>query len=198
MRIAATEDGVDLDDLALEIERLEVVRDRHQIGLGRQLVGRAAPVGIGERPELAGFDKALEARLGVAEITRRGLGPAGNTLLQLRGRPGIGLQRTDHVDPVERMQVIEMHQMVLGILRQHHQVADMVGVRGNLNTQGILDGTHRGQCMHPGTDTADTFGEGPGVARIAPLQYDLKATPHGTGRHGIADHIVVVDVDLDA
>jgi hypothetical protein len=77
--------------------------------------------------------------------------------------------------------MIEMHQMVLGILRQHHQVADVVGILGNLDTQGVLHCTHRGQGMHPGADTAYAFGEGPGVARIAALQYHLETTPHITG-----------------
>ena len=91
-----------------------------------------------------------------------------------------------------------MHQMVLGILRQHHQVADVVGVLGNLDAQGILHGAHRGQGVHPGTDTADTFRERPGVTRVAPLEDDFQAAPHGAGRHGVTDHIVAVDVDLDA
>ena len=52
---------------------------------------------------------------------------------------------------------------------------------GNLDAQGILHGTHRGQGVNPGADTAYAFGEGPGIARIATLQYDLETTPHITG-----------------
>ena len=74
-----------------------------------------------------------------------------------------------------------MHQMVLGILRQHHQVANMVGVLWNLDTQGILHGAHRGQGVHPGADTAYPFGEGPGITWIAALQDDLQTPPHITG-----------------
>ena len=57
MRVLAAEDGVDLDDLLLEIERFEIMRHRHQIGLGRQVIGLAAPIAVLERPELAGLDE---------------------------------------------------------------------------------------------------------------------------------------------
>ena len=60
VRVLAAEDRVDLDHLALPLERLEVVRDRHEVRLRRQLVGGVAPVGVGERPELAAFDKRLQ------------------------------------------------------------------------------------------------------------------------------------------
>ena len=43
MRILAAEDRVDFDDLLLEIERLQIMRDRHQIGFRRQLIGRHGP-----------------------------------------------------------------------------------------------------------------------------------------------------------
>ena len=43
MRILAAEDRLDLHDLLLEIERLEIMRDRHQIGFGRQLIGGFVP-----------------------------------------------------------------------------------------------------------------------------------------------------------
>ena len=94
--------------------------------------------------------------------------------------------------------MIEMHQMVLGVLRQHHQVADVVGVLGNLDAQRILDGAHRGQRVHAGTDTADTFRKRPGITRVASLENDFQTAPHGAGGYGVTDHVVVVEVDLDA
>jgi hypothetical protein len=78
VRVLAAEDGVDLDDLLLEIEGLQVVRHRHQVGLGRQLVGRVAPVAVHERAELAGFDELLQPVLDVAEVARRGQRPVGD------------------------------------------------------------------------------------------------------------------------
>ncbi len=70
--VLAAEDGVHLHPLFLEIERLQIVGHGHEIGLGRQDVSRAAPVGIGEDPELAALHEALEPVLDVAEIAWRG------------------------------------------------------------------------------------------------------------------------------
>ena len=47
------------DDLALPGERVEIMRHRHQIGLGRQLVGGVAPIAVGENAELARRRQAL-------------------------------------------------------------------------------------------------------------------------------------------
>ena len=71
VRILAAEDGVDLDDVLLEIEGLQVMGDGHQVGFRRQLVGRVAPVGIHEGSELAGFDELLHPVLDVAEVAGR-------------------------------------------------------------------------------------------------------------------------------
>ena len=68
MRVTTTEDRVDLDDLLLEIERLQIVSDRHQVCFGWQLVGRAAPVCVGKRTQLTGFNKAFDLVLHVPEI----------------------------------------------------------------------------------------------------------------------------------
>ncbi|MPN53719.1 hypothetical protein SDC9_201385 [bioreactor metagenome] len=48
--------------------------------------------------------------------------------------------------------------------------------------------------MGAGTHTADAFGEGPGVARIAALEDDFQTAPHGAGGHGVADDVLVVEV----
>jgi hypothetical protein len=48
-------------DFLLEIQRLQIVRHRHQVGFGRQLVGRVGPVAVLERAELAAFDELAQA-----------------------------------------------------------------------------------------------------------------------------------------
>ena len=55
------ENGVDLDETALPVERLQVMRHRHEVGFGRQLIGGMAPIGVGEDAELAALDKGLDA-----------------------------------------------------------------------------------------------------------------------------------------
>ena len=59
VRVLSAEHRVHLDELALPVERLEIVGDGQEVGLGRQLVGGVAPVGIGERTELPAFDEAF-------------------------------------------------------------------------------------------------------------------------------------------
>ena len=68
VRILAAEQGVDLDEAALKIERLKIVRHRHQIGLRRQSIGGMAPIGVGENAELAALDKGLHAVAHAGEI----------------------------------------------------------------------------------------------------------------------------------
>ena len=89
VRVAAAEDRLDLDDLLLEVERLEVVRDRHQVRFGRQLVRRVAPVAVAERAELPRLDELLQAVLQVAEIARARTSATGrSTARAARWRPG--------------------------------------------------------------------------------------------------------------
>jgi hypothetical protein len=111
---------------------------------------------------------------------------------------GIRLQRRHHVHPVQGMQVIEMHDMVVDILAGNHEIADQLGIVGNGIIQGILHGAYRGDAVHQGTDAADTLGEGPGVARVASLQDDLDAAHHGAGTGGLLDHAIVAGFRLDA
>jgi len=197
VRVLAAEDGVDLDDLLLEVQRLQVMRHRHQVGLGRQLVRWVAPVGVRERPELAGFDELLQPVLQVAEIARRRERPVRDRLRQFGRALGIGLEGRHHIHPVQRVQVIEVHQVVVHVQVQLHQVADGVGVLGNLDRQRILDGAHRGQRMGAGAHAADAFGEGPGIARVTALEDDLQAAPHGAGGYRVSDHVLAVEIHLD-
>ena len=198
MRVLAAEHGLDLHDLLLEIERLEVVRHRHQVGLGGQLVGRVAPVAVAERAQLPGLDELLQPVLQVAEVAGRRHRPAADGLRQLGGLFRVGLERADDVHPVERMQVIEVHQVVMRIQRRVHQVAHDVGVVGDLDLQRVFHRAYRHQRVRAGADAADAFDEGPGVARVAALEDDLQAAPHRSRGDGVADDVLVVEVHFDA
>src|ERR1019366_4987890 len=72
MRVLAAKKGVDLDEAALKIERLQVMRRRHQVGFGRQSIGGMAPITIGKDAELATLDKGLEAVPHSGKISRAG------------------------------------------------------------------------------------------------------------------------------
>ena len=131
VRILAAEDGMKLRDLALPRKRIQIMRHGHQVRLRRQLVARVAPVGVGEDAELPGFDQLLDAALHVGEIAGRGARVARNRLRQSRGRLRVGFERRHDIHPVERMQVIEMHHMVVHELRADHQIADQLRVGGD-------------------------------------------------------------------
>ena len=198
VRILAAEDRLDLDDFLLEVERLEVVRDRHQVGFRRQLVGRVAPVAVAERPELSRLDELLQAVLQVAEVARRRHRPRRDGLRQLGRRLRVRGERAHHVHPVEGVQVIEVHQVILRIQGQVHDVADRVRVLGDLDLQRVLDRANRRQRVHAGAHAADALHERPCVARITAAEDDLQAAPHRARGHGVADDVVRVDVHLDA
>jgi hypothetical protein len=55
-----------------------------------------------------------------------------------------------------------------------------------------------GQRVRARAHAADAFDEGPGVARVAALEDDLQPAPHRAGADGVADDVLVVEVDLDA
>ena len=127
VRVLAAEDRVQLRDVALPGERVEVVRDRHQVRLRRQLVGRVTPVAVGEDAELARLRRSPSLASARRRSSRaRNAGSCESDCASVRGRRGIGLQRGDHVHPVERVQVVEVHDVVVHVLRADHQVADEV------------------------------------------------------------------------
>ena len=93
---------------------------------------------------------------------------------------GSAFSATDDIDPVQGMQVVKVHHVILQVLGAKHQVADHFGIRRNLDPQGVLHGADRGQRMHGGTDTTGPFGKGPGVARVPAFQDQLEAADHGS------------------
>ena len=197
VRVLATKNGLNLDPLFVLVKRLKVVRNGHEIGLWWQDVGWTAPIAVAERAQLPAFYKLLDAVLDIAEVPwrRQGMGRR-DELLQLRCFLGVGLEAGHHVHPVQCMQVVEMHHVVLHHLRLGHHLADQVRVLRDLDAQCILHSAHRGQRMAAGTHAADALDEGPGIARVTPLENDLQATPHGSRGDRVADDVVAVEVDL--
>ena len=178
MRVLAAENRVDLDDFLLPFQGVEVVSDGDQVDLRRQLVGWMAPVAVGEDAEAAGGE-GLDLGLHVREVGGRVLVPLRVRLRQFRGFFWIGLESIDDVDPVERMQVIEVDHVVLHILRGHHDVAnDFSGGRDN-DAQRVFDGAYAGERMYGGANAAHALSDGPGIAGIAANENLFQATHHG-------------------
>ena len=191
VRVLAAEDRVQAGNVALPFERVEIVRDGHQVRFGRQLVLGMTPVGAREDAELAGFDEIRDLLLHVAEVADRRTRVAAQRLRQRRGGRRVGAQRRDDVDPVERVQVIEVHHVVVDVLRADHQVADQLRIRRHVGTDRVLDGANRGHAVHERADAADALRERPGIARIAIPQDDLDTADHRAGRVGLADLVAV-------
>jgi len=198
MRVLAAEDSMDLDHLGLPVERLEVVGDGQQVHLGRQLVSGVPPIGIGEDGQLPTVDDRLDLGLDVSEITWRGIGPRGDALLHCRSSGRVGLQRTDHVHPVQGMQMVEVHHVIVDVLLGDHQVADDVRRLRNLDIQRVLDGANGGDGMNQRTYTTGALGERPGVPRVATLQDDLDPPHHRAGRVRLGDDTLGIELRLDA
>ena len=198
MRILAAENGMQSGDVTLPRQRIEIMRKRHEIRLRRQLVGWVPPIAVGEDPQLPGFDECLQPRLIVGEIAGRGPWIAGNALRQRRRLGRIGFQCGDHVHPIERVQVIEVNDMIVHVLCRDHEIADELRVVRNVDFQRVLDRPHRGETVHERTHAADALGKGPGIARIASAQNDLNAANHGPGTRRPRDAAVGIGLGLNA
>ncbi len=197
MRILAAQDRVDADEVALPVQRLQIVRHRQQVRLWRQLVRGMAPVAVGEDAELAAIHERLEALLHAGKVGLARLRPLRDGLRQGRGRAWIGLEGEGHIDPVERVEMVEVDDVVLDELRAGDQVANEPRVLGNDDAQRVLDRAHRRERMHRGADAADALGEDPGVARVASAENQLNAAKHRAGAPGVGDD-AILHLDLDA
>ncbi len=129
-----------------------------------------APVAVLERAELATLDEFLQPVLQVAIIAGRGHSPARDRLRQFRCRLWIGGKRGDYIHPVERMQVVEMVDMVMHLQRELHDVADDIGVFRDGDAKAFSTARTDVSAMGAGADAADPLGEGPSIARIAALR----------------------------
>ena len=110
---------------------------------------------------------------------------------------GSPLERADDVDPVERVQMVEMDHVVLHVLRRHDEIAQQPGVRRRYRADGFLDGANRGDGVNRGAHAADALGKCPGVARIATAQDQLDAAKHRGRRPCLRDG-AAVDFGFDA
>ena len=112
---------------------------------------------------------------------------------EVSGLLGVGLESVDDVDPVKRVQVIEVNDVILHVLGSHHDVADELSGGRNGDAQRALNCTNAGEGMHGGADAANAFGNGPGIARVTALENFLEAANHGAGAESVSDDAVFHD-----
>ena len=206
MRVLAAEDDLRRDKIAVLVEHLEVMCDRHEMNLRRQqLVIRMIPPVGREDAELAALDDGLDLVLDLREVLRRssresvvvrfrhqGARCAERQLvsiercdLQVGRRDRVSGERLDRADPVECMQVVEVDDVVLYRQRRSHDVADVVGVLRDLDAESILYGAQGAQSVCARADAADALDVRPGIARVAVLHDELEAAPCRTRRKRI-------------
>ena len=181
VRVLSGNNTQSLSCLALVVERFQVMGNGHQVRLGRQLHGRVAPVGVGERAELAAVDQGLDLGLDRCEALGTVARPVGQGLGQLLGSHRIGIERGDDIDPVKGGECIEMDYVVMQAVDALNQVPDQLGIQWNLKLQCVFNGTNGCQGMDGGADAADTLDEMPGVARVSALENDFKSPEHLAG-----------------
>ncbi len=154
------------------------MRDADQVHLGRQLVGRMAPVAVGKDAQ-ATRGKFLDLLLHLGKVGRGVLVPLRKGTGQFSRLLRVGLERVDDIDPVQRVQMIEVHDVIMNVQGTGHQVADQLGGGRHVDLECVLDGAHAGQGMNARTDAAEPFAHRPGIARIAAPEDLLDAAHHG-------------------
>jgi len=197
MRVLAPQDGVDLDDILLPLQRLQVVGGGHQVRLRWQFHGNMTPVAVGKRAETPLGDKGLQLVLHPLEIGGGVQRPFGDRGCQGSGFCRVGLEGGGDVHPVEGVQVVEVDHMILHILDSNDDISDMFGIGRDLDIERILHGPDRGDGVHRCADTTEALGEVPGITGVAPLQYFLDAAEHGAAAPGV-DNFAVAHFGLDA
>ena len=180
VRVLAAQDGVDADHVALPLERLQVVRDGEQVLLGRAAGRPGGPSSRCAKSESwPRVGQPLQARAHVARSTSRS--PSASPTATEPGAPcvaGLGLQRRDDVHPVERVQVVEVDDVVVDELAARDQVAHELGVGRRRGADRVLDGPHRGDGVHRRADAADPLGPDPGLAGVLALEDRLDPAEH--------------------
>ena len=137
-----------------------------------------APVGIGKWAKLTTVYKRFDALLNVLKIIGAAPGSIADIVRKLGGFGWIGRQGTYNIDPIKRVQMIEMNDMVVLELSAVQQVSDQACVFGDLDPHCIFDCPHRGQSMGVRSDAAGALDEMMRISGVTPLQYQLDAPEH--------------------
>ena len=208
MRILAAEDNMRRNQLALLIQHFQIMRHSQKMNFRRQqlVIGMVPPVG-GENTQLAAFYDSFYLILNLFKIlgrscrevmligfrygsfrrTERQFVSVQHRILQISRGNGVSSQSLYRAYPVQSMQMIEMHDMVLHRQRCRHDVADIIGILRNSNTQSVLNRTDRAQSMSRGANAANTLDISPGVTGVTILHNQFQAAPGGTGGNSVCN-----------
>ena len=135
----APQDGNHHVDFALILQGLEVMGHRQEVDLRGEFHGRVPPVAVGEDAQLPRGHDGLELVLDPLEFLIAVPGPGRQAVGQLRRLLGVGFEGRGDVHPVQGAQDVKMHDVVMNGVGRHHHVADVLGVQGHFDIQGVFD-----------------------------------------------------------
>jgi len=156
VRRLAPKNADDLTGFALQFQGLQIVGKQNQIHFRAQAHRRMAPVAVREDPELAAPNQSFDLVLHRCELAMGISWPTADAVGDGRCSCGIRLGNGGDVHPIECRQVIEVNDVVVQAVRDENQVANVLGVRRNLELEGIFYGAHRGHGVDRGADSAET------------------------------------------
>ena len=128
-----------------------------------------APVCVGKGTQLSAVNESFETLLDVFKINRPAPGRIADIICLCSGFLWIGAECADHIHPVQGMQMIKMHNMVMLELGTHQQVSNDQCIFRNLDANRIIDCPHRGQSMGVRSDATRTLHKMVGVPGVASL-----------------------------
>ena len=160
VRVLPSEHHMGCHQLALLVQHFQIMRHGHEVHLRREqlIIGMVPPLG-GKDAQLAAVHNGLHLVLDGCEILGRrrreimgiclcidlGSRPRQGKLVGIEHRVlkvcrsnGIRRQCLHRAYPIQGMQMVEMYDMILHRKRCRHDIADIVGILGNLDAQGIL------------------------------------------------------------
>ena len=192
MWVLAAEDNMRCNELTMFIKHLEIMCYCHEVYLRREqlIIWMIPPLSSKDTKLLAindGLDLSLNRRIilwcRLWEILRIcfcayariasdvQLVCVENRRLEISRCDRVRSQRLKWADPVKRMEMVEMYQMILHRKRCSHDIADVISILRYLNTKSIFNCTNRCQRMSRSTYTTDTLYISPCIARVTILHY---------------------------
>ena len=108
----------------------------------------------------------------------------------LRGLDRICLERGGHIHEIQRVQMIEMHHMVMQVLHAQHQIADGRGVSGDFHADGVFKGAGGGKGVGVGAYAAGALREMLRVTRVTALENHFQPAEQCGGAASVLDAAV--------
>ena len=198
MWVFPAKNRINADNRPLKLQRIQVMRHSHQIRLRWEPVVGVIPISSGENTELPRVQHAPNSVPNLGKLCLCVALPGGiNRFSKFNRLSRIRIRSAHHVDPVQGMQMIKMHHVVVDFLGGHHEVADQLGLFRRIGPNGILHSRHRCHRMRSSTHAANTANKSPHIPGIPPLNNGFNAAELCGFAPGVFN-LIVVAFQLDA